>query len=245
MTDTATTTSQYQTPEGGWVKNAPFWTVAYRKPRANRFLRVDLALTWDQARQLAGQLCDDTEGLEIYYTTTAEAERVGYTSAEDVGNLLVDSGRRVRILEGGTLPENTAAWLAALTTAAEPAPASDATETRVSGLDRFVPLTGAAGTPLAAVGLPTDLTPADADVTPDGKLRSWVDAVAWAVDRKTPRHRRTRTDIPDAKLDEYVIDRATVYVTQRGGYGLDDVVAALGQVLAAADAALRARGVQI
>jgi hypothetical protein len=105
-----TAASKYQTPEGGWVKDAPFWTIAYRTPRANRFLRVDLRLTWSQAAEVARKLADAEPGLQIHYTTTAEAEAVGYTAAEDARNIMVDSGRRVRVLEGGKLPEGVAAF---------------------------------------------------------------------------------------------------------------------------------------
>lgn len=98
-----------------------------------------------------------------------------------------------------------------------------------------LPLTGPAWSMLAAPGLPSDLTPRDADVTPSGRLRSWVDALAWAVQRRLPVDMRDRGDISDAKLDDYVVDRVAAYVADRGGYGLDDRLAALRQVNDAAD----------
>jgi hypothetical protein len=78
------------------------WTIAYRKPRANRFLRVALALTWAQAWELAGRFVAANPGLEVHYVTSREAELTGYVVEEDVRNILVESGRRVRIVEGGT-----------------------------------------------------------------------------------------------------------------------------------------------
>lgn len=97
-------------------KTIPQWTIAYRKPRANRFLRVDdWAGTFDQAVELSRRFLEIHPDLEVWYTTTAatEARYVqlaqtddSYASlAEDAGNILVDSGRRVRIVGGGILPE--------------------------------------------------------------------------------------------------------------------------------------------
>ncbi len=81
------------------------WTVAYRLRRANRFLRVDgVALSWDEATELA---LDVQEALghryEVYYVPTAESD--AQRADDDQGNILVDSGRRVKIKEGGVLPE--------------------------------------------------------------------------------------------------------------------------------------------
>lgn len=81
------------------------WTVAFRKNRANRFLRVDgVALPWDEATELALEVKEALgDGYEVYYVPTlaSESER----SFEDQGSILVDSGRRVQIKEGGVLPE--------------------------------------------------------------------------------------------------------------------------------------------
>lgn len=105
------------------------WTVAYRNPRANRFLRVALELTWHEARDLAAKLCETDPKLQVYYVTSAAHEareavnlprevaagRLSQDAAdsytEDHGNVLVDTGRRVRIFEGGTLPAAVAEWL--------------------------------------------------------------------------------------------------------------------------------------
>lgn len=90
----------------------PTWTIAYRNPRANRFLRADdLAVTWAQAREAAALFGEAHPDLQVWYTTTVEHERgeaeriaAGTLSAryaDDHGNIMVDSGRRVRVLEGG------------------------------------------------------------------------------------------------------------------------------------------------
>jgi hypothetical protein len=92
--------SQYRTAEGGWVKDAPFWTIAYRNPRANRFVRVsDFAGTWQEAHDAAGVFAEAHTGLQVYYVPTADAEAAGYGYAEDHGTVLVDSGRRVKMID--------------------------------------------------------------------------------------------------------------------------------------------------
>jgi hypothetical protein len=85
------------------------WTVAYRLRRANRFLRIDgVALHWDEATELALEVSEALGSrYEVYYVPTlaSESEQV----FEDRGNILVDSGRRVKIKEGGVLPEGVVA----------------------------------------------------------------------------------------------------------------------------------------
>lgn len=77
------------------------WTIAYRKRTANRFRRVPgIALTWDEARTLAGKVAHVAPDLQVYYVPTAETE-----TGEDAGNILVDSGKRVRMVETGDLEE--------------------------------------------------------------------------------------------------------------------------------------------
>jgi hypothetical protein len=77
------------------------WTLAYRKPRANRFQRVtNWSGTWHQARELAGAFVLANPGLQVYYVPSAASER---PDQEDTGNILTDSGRRVRIRETGEL----------------------------------------------------------------------------------------------------------------------------------------------
>lgn len=88
-----------------------YWTVAYRHPRANHIKRVpQLALTWEESYALARKVQEALPpGFEVYYVTTAEADAHGFTSEEDRGNVLVASGRRVRMRETGVLPEGVTA----------------------------------------------------------------------------------------------------------------------------------------
>jgi len=93
------------------------WTLAYRKPRANRFQRVtNWSGTWHQARELCGIYVDANPGLEVWYVPSAASERPGH---EDTGNILVESGRRVRIRETGELPAEILAQVPDATEAAE------------------------------------------------------------------------------------------------------------------------------
>jgi hypothetical protein len=76
------------------------WTIAYRKRTANRFLRVSTwAGTWSQAVGMARLFSEANPDLEVYYTSSRTAEIEGFVIEEDRGNILVDSGRRVRIVE--------------------------------------------------------------------------------------------------------------------------------------------------
>lgn len=76
------------------------WTIAYRKRTANRFLRVSTwSGTWSQAVGMARLFGQAHPELEIYYTSNRAAEVEGFVVEEDVRNILVDSGRRVRIVE--------------------------------------------------------------------------------------------------------------------------------------------------
>lgn len=76
------------------------WTIAYRKPRANRFLRVtNWQGTWAQAVAVAQVFGAAHPELQVWYVPTLASEANGV--AEDAGNVLVDTGRRVRIVEGG------------------------------------------------------------------------------------------------------------------------------------------------
>jgi hypothetical protein len=74
------------------------WTIAYRKRTANRFLRVaSWSGTWAQADALAAVFVEANPTLDVFCVPTAASEVNG--AAEDAGNILVDSGRRVRIVE--------------------------------------------------------------------------------------------------------------------------------------------------
>jgi len=76
------------------------WTIAYRKRTANRFLRVSTwAGTWPQAVAMARLFAAANPDLEVHYTSNRAAEVEGFVTEDDVRNILVDSGRRVRIVE--------------------------------------------------------------------------------------------------------------------------------------------------
>lgn len=91
------------------------WTIAYRKPRANRFIRVsDWEGSWQEAYDVAGIFSAVHPELQVYYVPSADHEAneqrqiesgelrdFGYSA--DWGNVLVDSGKRVKIIEGGAL----------------------------------------------------------------------------------------------------------------------------------------------
>lgn len=78
------------------------WTLAYRKPKANRFQRVtNWEGTWHQAQALAGEFAKANPQLQVWYVPTLASEANG--CAEDAGNVLVDSGKRIRIRETGQL----------------------------------------------------------------------------------------------------------------------------------------------
>lgn len=82
------------------------WTVAYRKHRANRFLRYSgLATDWGSARDFAAELTRKFPELEVWYTTTALYDATH--DDEDSFNILVESGRRVRVVETDNLPTAT------------------------------------------------------------------------------------------------------------------------------------------
>ena len=81
------------------------WTIAYRKRTANRFLRVsNWSGTWSQAVGMCALYSAAHPELEVWYISDRSAEVEGFVPEEDVRNLLVESGRRVRIVEGGEVP---------------------------------------------------------------------------------------------------------------------------------------------
>lgn len=85
------------------------WTIAYRRPKANRFLRVDLSLTWAEAKALANRAGLALPDHEIYYVGNQHAELTEYVPEEDRGNIFTHTAARVRIREGGVLPEGVTA----------------------------------------------------------------------------------------------------------------------------------------
>lgn len=84
--------------------NTTTWTLAYRRRTANRFQRVtNWSGTWAQAMELARSFGQAHPKLDVWYVPSAASDANG--SIEDRGNILVDSGRRVKILETGFLGE--------------------------------------------------------------------------------------------------------------------------------------------
>lgn len=86
-------------------ENNNTWTIAYRKRTANRFIRpTNFAGTWSQAKALAEAFAEASPEMQVYYVSTREAELARRVSDEDIANVLVDSGKRVRIVEQGEVP---------------------------------------------------------------------------------------------------------------------------------------------
>jgi hypothetical protein len=86
------------------MSSSAWWTIAYRKPTANRFLRADdFAGTWAQASELAGRFAEANPSLQVYFVPT-KAHEIEHPT-EDSGNILTETGRRVRIVEGRTVGE--------------------------------------------------------------------------------------------------------------------------------------------
>lgn len=87
------------------VDRRSVWTIAFRKRRANRFQRVtNWSGSWDDAVRMAGVYAESHPELEIYYVITLEAESANPTS-EDNGNVMVESGKRIRIVDNAELSE--------------------------------------------------------------------------------------------------------------------------------------------
>jgi hypothetical protein len=86
------------------------WTIAYRKPRANKFHRVtDWSGTWREAYEMANRFAKLYPGMQVYYVSTLSAEEAGDVVPEDRGNVMVDSGKRIQMTETGKLPRELAA----------------------------------------------------------------------------------------------------------------------------------------
>jgi hypothetical protein len=90
------------------------WTIAYRKPKANRFQRVaDWSGTWQEAVDMARIFGNLHPDLQVWYVPSAtndarvaklvEAGELGPEYLLDHGAILVDTGRRVRMTETGTI----------------------------------------------------------------------------------------------------------------------------------------------
>jgi hypothetical protein len=99
------------------------WTIAYRKRTGPVFHRVtNWAGTWAEAMEMAGAFGELNPGLQVWYTTTAAYELTNAAELaarvasgeidqefansylEDHGNIMVDSGKRIKVRDNGTLP---------------------------------------------------------------------------------------------------------------------------------------------
>lgn len=97
------------------------WTLAWRNSRySNRLIRAtNWAGTWSQAFYLAEKMREamvkaGREDAEVYYVVTLENEREQAREiaagtlrpeyAEDHGNVLMETGRRVRMVTNGAIP---------------------------------------------------------------------------------------------------------------------------------------------
>lgn len=90
------------------------WTIAYRKPRANRFQRVtNWHGTWNDAYAVAREFANANPELQVFYVVTLATEQDG-NNPEDAGNVLVDSGKRVRIIDNGALTGDVLAYAVSL-----------------------------------------------------------------------------------------------------------------------------------
>ena len=86
------------------------WTIAYRKPSANRFQRVqNLATSWGLASKIGDAFKAANPDLQVYVTPTRGHDEAN-SSHEDAFNILVDSGKRIKITE--TAPDLDASYLA-------------------------------------------------------------------------------------------------------------------------------------
>lgn len=167
------------------------WTIAYRKPKANRFLRVDLALTWTQAAELAGRVGAARPDLQVWYTVS-ESWDAAHPDCEDAYNILTDTGRRVRIMEGGTLPDGVAAPVSLHKAPRPPKPVS-----------LRKPVTLSKGKYTTAIGRARTLGAADAERACD-----------WLADMATPRatYRQWLTWIQEGspRQDEIPVPRPAI-----------------------------------
>ncbi|QNJ56946.1 hypothetical protein SEA_REINDEER_155 [Mycobacterium phage Reindeer] len=88
------------------MRDATYWTIAYRNRRANHFKRAqDLATDWHSAMAKAGAIKERLPHLDIWVLQTREAENAGYACAEDCGNILLETGKRIAVRDTGSLAE--------------------------------------------------------------------------------------------------------------------------------------------
>ena len=81
------------------------WTLAYRKKNASTAKRVtNWAGTWNEAYEMARRFGALHPELQIWYVSSRASELAGRVHLEDIGNLLLDSGKRIPMTENGSLP---------------------------------------------------------------------------------------------------------------------------------------------
>lgn len=108
MTTTTTVT-------GPVIAEAEMWTIAYRKRTGPVFHRVtNWSGTWAQAYEMAQAFGELHPELQVWYATTLAYEQAAALEvaagtlsdsyAEDFGNIMVDSGKRIKVRDNGTLP---------------------------------------------------------------------------------------------------------------------------------------------
>jgi hypothetical protein len=105
---TAATAAPSQAP-------AQSWTIAWRKRTANHFKRAtNWAGTWAEAYEMAAAFGELHPDMQVYYTTTIGYEQwmrdeiaagtlVDHGYSEDWGNIMVDSGKRIKVRETGVI----------------------------------------------------------------------------------------------------------------------------------------------
>jgi len=65
------------------------WTIAFRRTaKSNRFIRLPLDLTWDEAVAYSGRFMMANPGYQVWYTSNRQAELDGRVCAQDIGNIL-------------------------------------------------------------------------------------------------------------------------------------------------------------
>lgn len=77
------------------------WTVAYRKSKhANHFKRLPLQMTWQEAVDLSVVILHLYPELSsVWYVPTRQAELTDSVCKEDKGNVLAESGKRIRMID--------------------------------------------------------------------------------------------------------------------------------------------------
>lgn len=95
------------------------WTIAYRMSKhANHFKRVtNWSGTWSASRVMAAEFLAVHPGAEVWYVPTAEyetymgrmiesGELTDFGYSEDFGNILMASGKRIRVRETGSVTDD-------------------------------------------------------------------------------------------------------------------------------------------